>query len=91
MTNREVVSIIGKETNLRLEDVKSVLKAFSKLVKENHEEKIPLVDLGKFQMVYRKGRVGRNPQDGTEVMIPNREVLVFKVSPSIKKETMVIW
>lgn len=41
---------------------------------------------GTFRMKRRAPRMGRNPRTGAKYRIPEREVLVFKVSPSIRLE-----
>lgn len=41
---------------------------------------------GTFRMKRRASRMGRNPRTGQLYRIPEREVLVFKASPSIRLE-----
>lgn len=41
---------------------------------------------GTFRLKRRASRMGRNPRTGVQYRIPEREVLVFKASPSIRLE-----
>lgn len=41
---------------------------------------------GTFRLKRRASRMGRNPRTGAKYRIPEREILVFKASPSIRLE-----
>lgn len=41
---------------------------------------------GTFRLRRRASRMGRNPRTGAKYRIPEREILVFKASPSIRLE-----
>lgn len=41
---------------------------------------------GTFRLKRKASRMGRNPRTGAKYRIPEREVLVFKASPSIRLE-----
>lgn len=90
MNSVEVISMVGKVSGVKQEDVKKVLTAYVNVVKENIiDEKVPLLDLGVFQPKHRNSRVARNPQNGEEVYIPERIVPSFYFKPSAKKSLIV--
>lgn len=41
---------------------------------------------GTFRLKRKASRMGRNPRTGAKYRIPEREILVFKASPSIRLE-----
>jgi len=64
--------------------VKSILDEISdKLVQG---ESVKLSSFGTFMVRAKRGRVGRNPKTGEEVMITPRRVLIFRPSQLLKEE-----
>jgi integration host factor subunit alpha len=64
--------------------VKSILDEISdKLVQG---ESVKLSSFGTFMVRSKRGRVGRNPKTGEEVMITPRRVLIFRPSQLLKEE-----
>ena len=45
---------------------------------------VPLKGLGKFKVVQRNARVGRNPQTGEPIDIPAKTVVRFTVAKALK-------
>lgn len=86
MNNKEVLVTIGKEIDFKQEDVKRVLVAYANLVKENYDEKIPLMDVGSFQAKIREARMAHNPQTGDKIEVPKKQVLYFHINPATKRE-----
>lgn len=87
MNTVETISLVGKKSGVKQEDVRKVLSAYVDVVKENIvDEKIPLLDLGVFQPKHQNSRIARNPQDGSVVHVPERIVPNFHFMPSIKKQ-----
>ncbi len=49
-------------------------------------EKVLLTGFGSFEVVNRLSRRGRNPQDGSEIVIPERKSLIFHPSKALQKK-----
>ena len=47
-------------------------------------DKVNLRGFGTFLIVDRKARIGRNPRNGDEIMIPEKTAVKFKPSPFIE-------
>ncbi len=45
---------------------------------------VTLVGFGTFKKVYRKTRMGRNPQTGEKIKIKGRNAVTFKASKNLK-------
>ena len=45
---------------------------------------MPLAGLGKFKVVKRKARMGRNPATGQTIKIPAKTVVKFSVAKNLK-------
>lgn len=63
-----------------------ILDTLTDMVHDTLKEGKPflLSGVGKFEASLRKGRMGRNPQNGNPVTIPEATVVKFKASQSIK-------
>lgn len=86
MTKAELIEKIAKDAsipkstatvafNSALEGIKNGLK--------KRNSKVTLVGFGTFKNVYRKTRMGRNPQTGEEMKIKGRNVVTFKPSKNL--------
>lgn len=62
----------------------SLLNSIKIGLKEDGEVTIP--PFGKFKTVLRAARVGRNPQNGEEIEIPERTVVKFLSSKGLKND-----
>ncbi len=88
MTKRELVVKIASETNLRQEDVGSVVQKTLDYISEElaSGRNIELRNFGIFEIVVRKERKGRNPnQPKNEVMIPERAIVKFRAGKDLKE------
>lgn len=87
MKKIELISNIARETNLtqkRVNDiVDTILETIVEIVKE--EGSITFTNFGKFEKKVRRERKGVNPKTGDLILIPPKEVLVFKPSKNIFK------
>ena len=86
MIKKDIVEKVAERTGLSKLLVKRVVDEFLSVVNEAFEKK-ERVELRKFGVFYfkrRKRKIGRNPRTGVEVIIPERDKLIFK--PTIKLE-----
>lgn len=86
MTKAELTEKVAKDVGLTKTDagkaIQSVLEGITKgLAKKN--SKVTLVGFGTFKKVYRKTRMGRNPQTGEKIKIKGKNTITFKASKKI--------
>ena len=89
MTKRELAVKIAEETGLTQVAVKEVVQKFLDYILEARArgEKLEFRNFGVFESVYRKPRIGRNPQKPQNtVQIPGRYVVRFKPGKEMKAE-----
>ena len=84
MIKKDIVEKVAERTGLSKLLVKRVVDEFLDVVNEAFEkkERIELRKFGVFYFKKRKRKIGRNPRTGVEVIIPERDKLIFK--PTIK-------
>ena len=91
MTKRERVVRISRETGIVQEHVYAVIQKSLDYIVEGlaHGEHIEFRDFGVFEVTHRKARIGRNPNQPSQVVqIPERNVVKFK--PSKKMRALVV-
>jgi len=87
MTKAELIEKIAKDAGITkvaagkafeslLDGIKSGLK--------KRNSTVTLVGFGTFKKVYRKTRMGRNPQTGEKIKIKGRDAVTFKASKNLK-------
>ena len=87
MTKAELIEKIAKDAGITkvaagkafeslLDGIKSGLKT--------RNSTVTLVGFGTFKKVYRKTRMGRNPQTGEKIKIKGRNAITFKASKNLK-------
>ncbi len=79
MTKEELVRAIAKKADVHQHIAKKCLEAFLETVKEavSKNDEVRLVGWGKFAVIERKKRKGRNPRTGKEIIIPAKKVVRF--------------
>ncbi len=87
MNKSELVVQISKDLNLtqkRVEEIlNGILDTIIDVVKENGS--ITFTNFGKFEKKERKERRGVNPKTGDLILIPPKEIIIFKPSKNIFK------
>jgi DNA-binding protein HU-beta len=86
MNKAELVDAIVKITNLQKGDTERTVEALIDVIAKNidKDDGVRLVGFGTFTTSTRKARVGRNPQTGKEIQIPERKVPVFRPGKELK-------
>lgn len=86
MNKTELVMAMVEKTGLTKKDAEKALAAFTDVVAETLKkgDKISLVGFGTFEARKRAARVGKNPQTGAEVQIPETTVPAFKAGKALK-------
>ena len=91
LTKRDLVVRISNETGLIQKEVLNVIQKSLDYVVEALAEgrNVELRNFGVFEVVLRKGRVGRNPKrPETDVPIPPRAVVKFKGGKEMKAKVL---
>lgn len=83
----DVYNTLGQELNLSKNDVNNVVSSVFNLIEgylQNGED-VTIQSFGKWSVVTKKARKGRNPKTGAELMIPEKKSVKFAVSSKIKE------
>ena len=83
-TKAELVARLSEETGLSKKKTIEVLDSLTSLVYKEAKHSFALPGLGKFVIVNRKARMGRNPATGATMKIPAKRVLKFRVAKGAK-------
>jgi DNA-binding protein HU-beta len=87
MTKAELVEIMAQDAGISKVAAKAALESFLGGVKKGlkkRNSRVTLVGFGTFKNVYRKTRMGRNPQTGEKIKIKGRNVVTFKPGKNLK-------
>ena len=86
MTKSEFVKDFAKRTGETNKRSKELVDEFLKSLEENtkKEGEVSFMGFGKFVKAPRKARVGRNPQTGEQLQIPEKEAFVFRAFKNLK-------
>jgi len=86
MTKTELIAQLALQAKLEKKQSKMFLEGLTALVEKQIRKggEVPLKGLGKFKVVKRKARMGRNPATGEAIKIPAKTVVRFTVTKSLK-------
>ena len=81
----EFVTAAAKEARITKRAARRVLDRLVATILAQADEGFRIPGFGEFKKKHRAARVGRNPQTGDMVPIPERDVLSFRPSPTLGK------
>ncbi len=86
MTRTDLIEAIAQETGSERQQAKAFLEGFTRIVEREmkNEGDVPLAGLGKFKVMKRNARTGRNPMTGESIQIPAKTVVKFTVAKALK-------
>ena len=86
MTKSELIQALADGAKMERKQAKAFLEALTDLVSKQIKKggEVPMKDLGKFKVVKRKARMGRNPATGEAIKIPAKTVVRFTVAKALK-------
>jgi DNA-binding protein HU-beta len=86
MTRTDLIEAIAQETGSDRQQAKGFLEGFTRIIEREmkNEGEVPLAGLGKFKVVKRQARTGRNPMTGESIQIPAKTVVKFTVAKVLK-------
>ncbi len=89
MTKAEMIDALAKTTGYTKVAIEETYAALLALVaKETKKAGFTLPGLGKFAVVQRKARMGRNPATGEAMKIAAKKTVKFSVSKLIKDKVL---
>ena len=87
MTKAELVEKMAKDAGISKAAAKAAMESFldgvTKGLKKRNS-RVTLVGFGSFKKVYRKTRMGRNPQTGEKIKIKGRNTVTFKAGKNLQ-------
>ena len=86
MTKTELIEKIAKDADIPKATAKVAFNSALDGIKaglKKKNSKVTLVGFGTFKNVYRKTRMGRNPQTGEKIKIKGRNAVTFKPSKNL--------
>ena len=86
MTKTELIQALAETATLEKKQAKAFLEGLTVVVEKTVRKsgEVPLKGLGKFRVVKRKARMGRNPATGEPIKIAAKTVVKFTVAKSLK-------
>ena len=87
MTKGELVDKMAKDASISKAVAKAALESFFEGIAkglQKRNSRITLVGFGTFKKVYRKTRMGRNPQTGEKIKIKGKNTVTFKPGKNLK-------
>jgi DNA-binding protein HU-beta len=87
MNKTDLINNIATKSGMTKKDVESVLNSFLGEVTDalSSGDKVQLIGFGTFETRKRSGRIGRNPQTGNTITIPESNVPAFKAGNKLKE------
>jgi len=87
MNKTDLINNIAEKNGLTKRDVETVINGFLAEVTDalTNGDKVQLIGFGTFETRKRSGRVGRNPQTGEDINIPETTVPAFKAGNKLKE------
>ena len=88
MKRKEMIAMLAEEHEVSQAKMDRILRSFVGTIQSTtlEEGRFSVSGLGTFKLVTRAGRLGRNPQTGEELSIPETTVVKFKPAPAFKEE-----
>ena len=86
MNKGELIQAVADDANITKAQAQAAMDAFVSNVKKalNSGDKVTLVGFGTFSASTRAARMGRNPQTGQPIQIPQRRVAKFSAGKALK-------
>lgn len=86
MTKMEIMDGLASRVSLTKADAKRAVDGVFGLIADalSRGEKVTLTGFGTFEVRHRKARMGRNPQSGTPLHIPETDYPAFRAGKALK-------
>jgi nucleoid DNA-binding protein len=86
MTKTELIDSVSQKSGLDKKSTKAGIEGLTTVIENTIKKggEVPLSGLGKFKVVKRKARMGRNPATGEPIKIAAKTVVKFSVAKNLK-------
>ena len=86
LTKADLVRKVYEQIGFSKKDSSALIETVLEIIKSSleHGEEVKLSGFGKFTVVNREARPGRNPQTSETITIGKRRVLKFQASPILR-------
>ena len=87
LTKNEMVKRVQDKTGLTKKESKAGVDGLFEIIKDelSHGKPVKISGFGKWTVMNKKARKGRNPQTGEDLIIAARKVVTFKPSNVLRK------
>ena len=87
VTKKELMDHLADMTGFNAHDSRQLVEGFFNTIRETlaSGEEVKLSGFGRFNILDKRSRPGRNPKNGVSVEITARRVVTFKAGPSFKQ------
>ncbi len=88
LTKSDIIEAIRKENGFTKTQSTQVVETVLELIKSTlaSGEDVLITKFGKFRVLDKKERRGRNPGTGTDLMLPARRIVAFRCSGNLRKK-----
>jgi len=88
MTKTDIITLIADQLDMTRKEAESVLERALEIIKEelSKSREVMISGFGKWSVLTKKPRKGRNPQTGEALVIKGRKVLTFKTSAKLRND-----
>ena len=88
MTKVDIVESLCEKTSIQKKDSARIVESLFEIIKSEFAKgnNVNISGFGKWSVLKKKARKGRNPQTGEAMMITARKVVTFKPSIVLKKK-----
>jgi integration host factor subunit alpha len=86
LTKKEIVEMVSTELDISKKDSAVLFESFFEIIKDElaNGNEIMISGFGKWKVISKKERKGRNPQTGEVMTIKSRKVVTFKPSTMLR-------
>ena len=84
MSKSQLAAAVAEKAGLKKKQAAEILEYIADLVYKNAKNMFTLLGIGKFVLVNRKARLGRNLATGEPINIPAKRVVKFRVAKAAK-------
>jgi len=87
MTKTELIQLLAEATSSDRKSAKMFLEGLTGVVEKTIKKggEVPMKGLGKFKVVKRKARMGRNPATGEAIKIKASKKVAFRAAKELKE------
>lgn len=88
LTKAEIIDNIYEQSHRNRAEVKIQVEALLDIMREAIKKDYSLLisGFGKFEAYEKQARKGRNPQTNESIILPERKVVVFRISRKLRAE-----